>query len=27
LDCGVGRLGRGLFKFENMWLQAKGFEE
>jgi hypothetical protein len=24
LDCGVGRRGRGSFKFENMWLQAEG---
>jgi len=27
LVCGVGRRGRGSFKFENMWLQAEGFEE
>jgi len=27
LDCGVGRRGRGLFKFENTCLHAKGFEE
>jgi len=27
LDCGVGRQSRGSFKFENMWLQAEGFEE
>jgi hypothetical protein len=27
LDCGVGRRGRGSFKFENMWLQAEGFME
>jgi hypothetical protein len=26
LDCGVRRLGRGSFKFENMWLQVEGFE-
>jgi hypothetical protein len=24
LDCGVGRQGRGSFKFENMWLQVEG---
>jgi endonuclease/exonuclease/phosphatase family metal-dependent hydrolase len=27
LDCGVGRRGKGSFKFENMWLQVEGFEE
>jgi hypothetical protein len=27
LDCGVGRRGRGSFKFENMWLQAERIEE
>jgi hypothetical protein len=27
LDCGVGRRGRGSFKFENMWLKVEGFEE
>jgi hypothetical protein len=27
LDCGVGRQGKGSFKFENMWLQVEGFEE
>jgi hypothetical protein len=27
LDCGVGRQGRGSFKFENMWLQVEGFGE
>jgi hypothetical protein len=27
LDCGVGRRGRRSFKFENMWLQVKGFVE
>jgi hypothetical protein len=27
LDCGIERRGRGSFKFENMWLQAEGFEE
>ena len=27
LDCGVPCIGSKYFKFENMWLKSKGFEE